>query len=355
MHVIDLRSDTATRPSEAMRCFMAEAPVGDEQRNEDPTVNALQEETAALLGMEAALFLPSTTMSNQIAFKVHTRPGDEVIMDAYAHPAHFESGGLAFHSGVTLRLVTGVRGIFQPSQILEVMPPLDPHFSRPTCLALENTHNQGGGTIWPLSLLREVCNTGRRLGLALHLDGSRLFNASVATGVPAATYASPFDSVALCFSKGLGAPVGSCLVGSKALIEEARRYKHLFGGAMRQAGIIAAGALYALRHNIHQLTQDHANARCLAEGLATIPGVSLRPENVETNIVFFDVADAGLTAAEVSQLLAKEGVLINPSMGTTRLRAVTHLDITTPDIERTLEVVRRVLDANGLRRKAADV
>jgi threonine aldolase len=344
MHIIDLRSDTATRPSEAMRRFMAFAPVGDEQIKEDPTVNRLQEATAELLGKEAALFLPSTTMANQIAFKVLTNPGEEILIEATAHPVHFEAGGLAFHSGLMVRLLQGVRGIFQPGQVEAAIRPDNPHHCRTTCLSIENTHNMGGGTIWPLDLLNAVCQVGRKHGLKLHLDGSRLLNASVATGIPAKAYAEPFDAVALCFSKGLGAPVGSCLAGSREFIEEARRYKHLFGGAMRQAGIIAAGALYALQHNIDRLAEDHANARKLAQGLASIPGIDIDPSEVQTNLVFFNIGNTGLTPIELSTRLREEhGVLILPTLGPGRMRAVTHLDVSAEDIDIALHAIKKVV------------
>lgn len=344
MRIIDLRSDTATRPSEAMRRFMAYAPVGDEQIREDPTVNELQETTAALLGKEAALFLPSTTMANQIAFKVLTNPGDEILIEATAHPVHFEAGGLAFHSGLMVHPIEGERGLFRPEQVEAAIRPDNPHHCRTTCLSIENTHNMGGGTIWPLDLLLAVCRAGKKHGLKLHLDGSRLLNAAVATGIPAGEYAAPFDAVALCFTKGLGAPVGSCLAGSKEIIEEARRYKHLFGGAMRQAGIIAAGALYALRHNVDRLAEDHANAQKLAQGLADIPGIDIDPRHVETNLVFFNVAKTGLTPAEISRRLREEhGVLILPTLGSGRMRAVTHLDINAEDIDIALQAIKKVV------------
>jgi threonine aldolase len=341
--LIDLSSDTATRPTPAMRRFMAEAPVGDEQRNEDPTVNLLQDKVAELLGKEAALFLPSSTMSNEIAFKIHTRPGDEIIMEQSSHPIHFEVGGPAFHSGAMIYPLAGHRGIFTPEQVTEAIRPDTPHFPRSRLVSLENTHNLGGGSIWPLSQLEAVCAVARQHQLALHLDGARLMNAVVASGVSAATYAAPFDSVCLCLSKGLGAPVGSVLAGSHDLMREARRYKHLFGGAMRQAGIIAAGGVYALDHHVARLAEDHANAQLLAEGLASMRGLVVKPEEVETNIVFFELSsETNMTAPALVERLQKAGVRMG-ALGRTRIRAVTHLDVSRQDIETTLDVMSTLL------------
>jgi threonine aldolase len=339
---VDLYSDTATRPTPGMRRFIAEAPVGDEQKDEDPTVNQLQDMVAALLGKEAALFLPSSTMSNEIAFKVHTRPGDEVIMEKTSHPIHFEVGGPAFLSGVMIYPVEGQRGIFGPEQVEEAIRPDAPHFPRTRLVSLENTHNMGGGSIWPLAQLEAVCATARQHNLALHLDGARLLNAVVASGVPAARYAASFDSVCLCLSKGLGAPVGSVLAGSRDFMREARRYKHLFGGAMRQAGIIAAGGVYALEHHVERLAEDHANARLLAEGLATMRGIAITPKEVETNIVFFELTpEAGMAPQALADKLLQEGIRMGALKK--RIRAVTHLDVSRQDIEETLEVMHKLL------------
>ena len=341
--LIDLSSDTATCPTPAMRRFMAEAPVGDEQRNEDPTVNRLQNIVATLLGKDAALFLPSSTMSNEIAFTVHIRPGNEIIMEKTSHPIHFEVGGPAFHAGAMIYPIDGQRGLFTAVQLEAAIRPDDPHFPQSCLVSLENTHNLGGGSIWPLPQLHDVCAAARQHNLALHLDGARLMNAVVATGIPAATYAAPFDSVCLCLSKGLGAPVGSVLAGSHAFIHKARRYKHLFGGAMRQAGIIAAGGVYALEHHVERLAEDHANAHLLAEGLASICGITLEPAEVETNIVFFELSpDAPLSAAAFSDRLLHNNVRMI-AMGPTRIRAVTHLDVSRQDIERTLNIVQDIL------------
>ena len=341
--LIDLSSDTATCPTPAMRRAMAEAPVGDEQKGEDPTVNLLQDMTANLLGKEMAIFLPSSTMSNEIAFKVHTRPGDEIIMEQSSHPIHFEVGGPAFHSGAMIYPIAGHRGLFQPRQLEAAIRPDAPHFPRSRLVSLENTHNLGGGAIWPIDQLEAVCATARQHGLSLHLDGARLLNAVVASGIPAARYAAPFDSVCLCLSKGLGAPVGSVLAGSQDFIREARRYKHLFGGAMRQAGIIAAGGVYALDHNIERLAEDHANAKCLAEGLSSMTGVDIRAEDVETNIIFFELTpEAPVTAPIFVKRLEQRGIRMI-AMGPSRIRAVTHLDVSRQGIETALDVIRDVL------------
>jgi threonine aldolase len=339
--LIDLSSDTATRPSPEMRRAMADAPVGDDQRGEDPTVNALQETAARLMGKEAALFLPSATMANQIAIRVHTRPGDEVICHENAHIRLYEGGGPAVLSGVLLYPLGGERGAFTGEQVRAAVRPDDPHFARTRLVCVEDTHNAAGGLIWRPGEAEAVAAVAREYELALHLDGSRLLNAAVASGRAAAEIASPYDTVTLCLSKGLGAPVGAILAGSRTLMAEARRWKHVFGGAMRQAGIVAAGGLYALHHNIDRLREDHENAARLAEGLAALPGVRLDPAP-ETNIVFFDVAETGLSGQEAKTRLEAEGVRASGAFGT-RLRFVTHLDVSRADIDRALDAARRVL------------
>jgi threonine aldolase len=340
--LIDLSSDTATRPSPAMRAFMAQAPVGDEQKQEDPTVNALQERVAALLGKDAALYLPSATMANEIAVKVHTRPGDEVILDHTAHIVHAEAGGPAFLSGVMLYPVQGVRGVFTPQQVDEGIRRDDPHCPRTRLVCVEQTSNLGGGTVWPLGQLRAVAEAARRHQLRTHMDGARLMNAVVASGVPAHEQTRGYDSVTFCLTKGLGCPVGALVAGDREFIQEARRYKHLFGGAMRQAGIIAAAGLFALDHNVERLAEDHANASILARGLAEVPGIRIDVEHVETNIVFFDVAGTGLTAQEAVARLRARGVRVGAA-GRTRIRAVTHLDVSQADVERAVAIAQEVL------------
>ena len=337
---INLYSDTQTRPTSGMRAFMSQAEVGDEQMKEDPTVNRLVEMVCDLLGKEDAIYLPSGTMCNEIAFRVHCRPGDEIIMDRTAHPWHFETGGPAALSGAMIQPLAGTRGIYSAAQVEAGIRPADNHSPRSRVLSVEQTTNMGGGAVWPLETVREVCAVARQHGLACHMDGARLMNAVVASGVPARDYAAPFDSVWLDFSKGLGAPVGAALAGSKAFIQEAWRWKHQFGGAMRQAGIIAAGAVYALEHQVERLAEDHANAQLLADGLTSIGGISVEP--VETNILFFDVAGLGLTAESFNQATLAYGLRFTGS-GPTRLRAVTHLDVSRAQIEEAVEIVRKVV------------
>lgn len=339
---VDLNSDTVTKPSREMRAFMCDAEVGDEQKGEDPTINRLQAMVAELLGKEAALFLPSGTMCNEIALKVHTRPGDEVLMDRTAHLFHFEAGAPGLLSGVVLSGLDGARGIYTPAQV-EAAIHAPSRYAPPTRLLwLENTSNLGGGSVWPLETVRAVCATARAHGLATHMDGARLMNAVVASGIPAADFAASVDSVWVDFTKGLGAPVGAALAGSRAFIDEAWRYKQAFGGALRQAGIIAAGGVYALEHNVARLADDHANARVLAEGLAELPGIGIDPATVETNLVYFDVAALGMTAAKWCDATLAHGVRMSV-MGHTIVRAVTHLDVDRAGIDRALVAARTVV------------
>jgi threonine aldolase len=340
--MIDLYSDTMTKPTLAMRRCMAEADVGDEQKGEDPTVNRLQELVAELLGKEAAVYLPSGTMCNEISFAVWARTGDEMILHRDSHPAHFEAGGPAYLARLMLYPLDGARGLFTAEQLEEAIRPDSPHYPRSRLVEIENTHNMGGGSIWPLAQLQGVCAKAHQYGLMTHLDGARLLNAVVATGIPAMEYAEPFDSVWIDLSKGLGCPVGAVLAGSREFIKDARRLKHLFGGAMRQAGIIAAAGVYALEHHVARLAEDHAHATMLAQALAELPSVCLDPAEVETNIVIFDVAASGRAAEQVSEQLEKAGVRVSV-MGRTKLRAVTHLDVTRQDIERAMAVFRQVL------------
>lgn len=344
MTVIDLRSDTLTRPDAAMRRAMAEAPVGDDVYGEDPTVRALEERTAALLGKEAALFVPSGTMGNQLAIRCQTEPGDEILLHEAGHIALYERGGYALLSGVSLRLLPGHGGLVEPATVAAQARPakLAAYGIYPPSrlLALENTHNAGGGTVWPMAQLAEVVATGREMGMAAHLDGARLWNAAVALDAAPSAIAASFDSISVCFSKGLGAPVGSALVGSKALIMKARRFRGLFGGAMRQAGIIAAGALHALDNNRERLAIDHQRARALAEGLASLEAFEVAVERVQTNIVMAEVV--GVDAAAVVEAAAGRGVKVT-AFGPTRLRFVTHLDLPENAVERTLQVMGEVV------------
>jgi threonine aldolase len=340
--MIDLYSDTMTKPTAAMRQCMAAAEVGDEQKGEDPTVNRLQDMVAELLGKEAAVYLPSGTMCNEISFAVWARTGDEMILHRDAHPVHFEVGGPAYLARLMLYPLDGPRGTFTAEQVEEAVRPDSPHYPRSRIVEVENTHNMGGGSIWPLAQLQAVCATAHRYGLVTHLDGARLLNAVAATGIPARTYAEPFDSAWIDLSKGLGCPVGAVLAGSRAFIKDARRLKHLFGGAMRQAGIIAAAGVYALQHHVARLAEDHAHATMLGEALAALPTVRLNPAEVETNIVIFDVSATGCLAKEIAERLEKAGVRVSV-VGRTKLRAVTHLDVSRPEIERAIEVFRQVL------------
>jgi threonine aldolase len=336
---VNLHSDTQTRPSAGMRQAIANAEVGDEQRKLDPTVNALQERVAELLGHEAALFLPSGTMCNQIAIRLHTRPGDEVILERFSHPIIAEAGGPAAHAGVMMQPLDGAGGMFTAAQVEGALRTRGNRYEpRSRLLCVEQTTNYGGGRVWPLQQIRDVLAVARASGLKTHLDGARLMNAVVASGVSASDYASGFTTAWLDFSKGLGAPVGACLAGSEETIEEAWRFKQMMGGSLRQAGIVAAAGLYALDHNVERLAEDHENARVLAEGLAELPGATIDPSKVETNIVIFAVDDpAGVVAALLAQ-----GVEMT-QMGPGRIRAVTHLDVDRAGVERALEVLRRIL------------
>ena len=340
--LIDLSSDTATRPSAEMRKFMAKAEVGDEQNREDPTVNLLQDMVAELLGKEEALFVPSGTMCNAIAITLHTRPGDEIILDRHAHPYSSEGGGPAALAGVSFALLDGERGVFTPEQVRDAIRDSGPHSPRSRLLSIENTTNYGTGKAWPLESVRAVADVAREHGLRVHMDGARLLNAVVAANIPARDYAELVDTTWIDLSKGLGAPVGAVLAGSHKDMAEARRLKHRFGGAMRQAGIIAAGGVYALRYNVERLADDHANARLLAEGLADIPGIRCTPSDIETNIVHFDVGETGRTGGEVNAAITERGVRMGGGRGT-RMRAVTHLDISRTDIDRAVEVMREAV------------
>src|SRR4051794_581931 len=342
--MVNLYSDTQTRPTAEMRAAIAAAEVGDEQRRADPTVLALEERVAALLGHEAALFLPSGTMCNEIAIRVHIRPGgDEILLGRDTHPLRFEGGAPAALSGAVMTVVEGEAGMFTPEALdaaIRAHPPGDRYAPRPRLVCVEQPTNMGGGRVWPLEQVEAVLGVARTHGLRAHLDGARLMNAVVASGVDAASWAGGFDSAWLDFTKGLGAPVGACLAGSAELIAEAWRWKQMLGGALRQSGIVAAAGLYALDHHVERLAADHARARRLAEGLAELPGVGLEPAAVETNIVIFSVPDAPAFCAA----LEREEVGMLP-VGPDRVRAVTHLDVDDEGIERALHAARGALDA----------
>jgi threonine aldolase len=336
---VNLYSDTQTRPTAAMRQAIAEAEVGDEQRGLDPTTRALEERVAELLGHEAALFLPSGTMCNQIAFRLHVRPGgDEALLDRSSHPVNFEAGGPAQLAGVMIRTLDGDGGVFTPEQ-LEAGIRVDGgrHAPRSRLVSVEQTTNIGGGRVWSIEAIRGVLDVARRHGLRAHLDGARLMNAVVASGVRAADYASGFDTAWLDFTKGLGAPVGAALAGSQELIDEAWRWKQMLGGAMRQSGIVAAACLYALDHHVERLAEDHRNARRLADGLAALPSVEIDPAAVQTNIVIFAVPQAQEFVSRVS------GQVELQALDDQRVRAVTHMDVDEAAIERAVAAITTAL------------
>lgn len=343
--MIDLRSDTCSRPTPEMRAAMAAAEVGDDVYGDDPTVKALERATADLLGKEDAVYMPTGTMTNQVGIRAHTEPGDAVLLDQNAHVYILEGGAPAAFSGVLPRLLPGVRGIFTPADVEAAVGSAHPFFPATIpapvrLLCLENTHNIGGGAIWPLEQLRAVTRTGRDLGLSLHLDGARLWHATAATGISEADYAAPFDSISVCFSKALGAPVGSCLVGDKDFITRARRFKQQIGGGFRQAGIIAAGALHALTHHRERLGEVHALARRFAEGLPGFDRIVIDPVDVETNIVRFQLRDckAGAFVEEAH----RRGLYMLPS-GPSAVRAVFYLDIEHKDVEAALSIIQDTL------------
>jgi threonine aldolase len=337
--VVDLRSDTLTRPTAAMRQAMAAAEVGDDVYGEDPTVNALEEHVADLLGHEAGLFAPSGSLANQLGLRLHVRPGEEVIADSLAHVLRAEMGAAAVFSGISSRSWVAERGLLDPAQPLALMQPDAGAYQVSTRLVVvENTHNFGGGTVQPLERLAELRRATQPAGVALHVDGARLWNAHVATGTALAAYGEQADTVSVCLSKGLGAPVGSVLVGSRAHVAEARVWRKRYGGGMRQAGILAAAGRWALDHHVERLAQDHEHARVLAEGLARLPGVEIDPAAVATNIVVFRVADAQALCTE----LASHGVFMG-ALDDRTVRAVTHLDVDTEGITTALEVLGAAL------------
>jgi threonine aldolase len=340
--VIDLRSDTMTRPSPGMRAAMANAEVGDEQEREDPTVLALERRVAELLGHDEAVYLPTATMANEIALVILGERGSELIVEETAHIVVAELGGAAFHGGLQTRPLPGYRGRLSPEQVRATATRESDFWSpRTSILAVEDTHNHSGGTPWPLDELEAVADTARELGLRVHLDGARLMNAVVAQAVSASDIAARFDTVTLCLSKGLGCPLGALIAGSRELMYHARVEKHRFGGAMRQAGIVAAAGLYALDHNVERLADDHARAHRLAEGWAA-EGVPADVERVQTNFVQIDPAPLGLDARGLIERAAAAGVGLTPTAGG-RVRAVTHLDIDDDDVERAIEVLPRAL------------
>lgn len=342
MDIVDLRSDTVTRPTPAMRRAMAEAEVGDDVFGDDPTINRLQERVASLLGKEEALFVPSGTMGNAVAVRSLTQPGEEILLHRESHVYLYEGGGYAAISGCSVRLLEGPGGLLDAETVRAAIRPVDDHHPRSSLLVLENTHNRGGGTVWPLERMAAVHAAAREAALRVHLDGARLMNASVAAGVAPAAYASYADTVSICFSKGLGAPVGSAVAGTREGIARAHRYRKMLGGGMRQAGILAAGALYALEHHVERLAEDHAHARRLADALAGMPGAAVDPASVETNIVYFDLDPRVGTAQSLCADLRADGVWML-DIGPQRMRAVTHLDVSAAGIERAIASLQRRL------------
>jgi len=341
--VIDLRSDTMTQPTPAMREAIANAVVGDEQEREDPTVIELERRAAAFLGQEEAVFLPTASMANQIALRILTRPGDEVLAEENSHVLINEQGGPAVFSGLVMRGLPGHRGRIAPEQVRAAMRDWSSgHMPITKLVSLEDTHNSAGGRVWPLDEIDAIVETARELDLRVHLDGARIVNAATALGVPASEIGRRTDTVTLCFSKGLGCPLGAIVAGSAELMVAARRGKHLFGGAMRQAGIVAAAGVYALDHHVERIADDHARARRLGDAWAAA-GLPVDPEQVETNFVFLDVGPLGLTPAEATAKLDAAGVRLSPTVHPTILRAVLHLDITDEDVERAAELAPSAL------------
>lgn len=346
MSFINLYSDTQSVPTPAMRQAMAEAEVGDEQAGLDPTVDRLCEKAAALLGKERAVFLPSGTMCNAIAILVHCRPGDEVIAHESAHIINYEGGGPAVLAGVMVRPLTGARGQYEADSLRAAIRPVSRYHPKSSLVAIEQTANLGGGSVWPLARIEEVAGVAREAGLKLHMDGARLLNAAVASNVSAADFAGPFDSVWLDLSKGLGCPVGAVLAGSAEFIEQAWQWKQRLGGAMRQAGIIAAAGVHALDHHVARLAEDHANARLFADLVADHPALELTPDGVDTNIVFLDYKANGHAAGDVAARAMEKGLRIGAT-NPTRFRVLTYIGIGEQEVREAARIFREVLDELG--------
>ncbi len=336
--MIDLRSDTLTRPTDAMRKAMAEAEVNDDVIDVDPTVKRLQEKIASMLGKEAAMFMPSGTMTNQVAVRLHCGPGDEFICEEGCHIYNYEQGAYASLSGVAVRPVTGTKSVMTVEQLEHLIRPDDEHAPRTKLVCLENTHNRGGGKIIPQPEVNRICDWAHAKGLKTHLDGARFLNAAVASEVDPAILAEPFDTISVCFSKGLGAPVGSALVGSEDMMLEMRRHRKLFGGGMRQSGIIAAGALHALNHHVERLSEDHENAQIIARHISEVPGIVCDPSEVHTNIVIFELNPELGSAPDFCQRLLDAGVWTYP-FSHCLVRAVTHLHISAEDARKAAEII----------------
>ncbi|MBN2477265.1 MAG: low-specificity L-threonine aldolase [Pirellulales bacterium] len=335
---LDFRSDTVTRPTPAMRAAMAAAEVGDDVLGDDPTVNRLQRRVAELLGKEAALYVPSGTMSNLIGVRLHCRGGDELICESGCHIYNYEQAGYAQLSGVAARTVEGKYGVMRPEQLHGLIRPDNTHLVRTRLVCLENTHNRGGGRIQPYDVVEAICRWARENGLRTHLDGARLLNAVVATGIDAASWSQHFDTVSICFSKGLGAPVGSALAGPREWIDQGVRHRKVLGGGMRQSGVLAAAALYALDHHVDRLAEDHGNARRLAAGIERIEELELAGDAIDTNMLFFRVDRLGTTADAFLAKLQQRGLGMLSTAPTT-IRAVTHLDVTADDVDRAVAIL----------------
>ncbi len=349
MNVIDLRSDTVTRPGPDMRRAMSQAEVGDDVLGDDPSVIRLQERVAEIMGKEAACFVPTGTMANQTAIRAHTEPGDEIIAHEGSHIIHYETGAPAALSGCMVRPLPGARGLFDVNELAAAIRPAGIHSPNSRLLIIENTHNRGGGSVWPLDQIHRVAKTARQAGLRLHMDGARVWNACAASGHAPRDYAQHFDTVSCCFSKGLGAPAGSAVAGDRAAIARVHRFRKMFGGTMRQSGVLAAAALYALDHHRERLAQDHENARRLAQGIRDIEGLALDPEQqrmgVESNLVFFDLEPGvPITAPELADSLRARGVLVLPAHAR-RLRAVCHLDVDRAMIDHALAILAELVPA----------
>ena len=342
---IDLRSDTVTRPSARMRAAMAEAEVGDDVYGEDPTVNRLEQRAAEIFGKEAALFVPTGTMGNTIAIKVHTRHGEEVLCEAHSHILDWELSMMAWFAGCLARAVQTPDGILTWEQIEPALRAFGPHNAPTTLISLENTHNMAGGTVYPLEVIDEICAQAHDRDLKVHMDGARVFNAAAATDTPVSRITRDVDSVMFCLSKGLGAPVGSMLVGTSPAIELGRLYRKRLGGGMRQAGVLAAAGLIALEESPSRLKQDHENAKFLAQKIAELPGIQIEPDAVRTNIVIFDISGLGASTGELSRELKARGILAN-GVGGTRMRMVTHQDVSREDCQQALEILAQVTTAN---------
>ena len=332
MKIIDLRSDTVTKPTQAMRQAMMEAHVGDDVFGEDPTVNKLQHKIAEMFGMEAALFVPSGVMGNQVCIKAHTQPGDEIIMEQDSHIVVYETAAPAVLSGVLVKTIPGDKGIITVDQIKRALRPRAYYLPKSKLICLENTHGRAGGTIFPLEEMRRIRELALSENIRMHLDGARLWNASVATGVTLQEFARCFDSVSVCLSKGLGAPVGSVILGPGEFIERARTFRKMFGGGMRQAGFLAAAGIYALDHHIERLTEDHEKAKYFAQRLGDLKPFRVDPGSVQTNMVFADIIDDGMTQGGVLRQLQDRGVLLTPERYNS-IRAVMHLDVSSEDVQ----------------------